>query len=439
MRTHKLPRTLVRGKKERKMLLDRDKWTEIMQALGKNKLRTFFTAFGVFWGIFMLVIMLGSGKGLHNGVSEGMGDMATNACFMWTQPTTISYKGFPRGRRYNFNNNDTKALRNNIPELEFIAPRLQVFSAEGDNNVVRGDRTSAYTIQGDYPDMNKIDPVNILQGRFVNHIDILDKRKVIVIGIRVRDEMFDKEEDPIGDYLRIRGVYFRVVGVYSSKKNDRQAERENQQIFMPFTTLQQTYNMGDVVGWYSMTAYKHIPASVALDKAKKLMRERHSIAPDDERALGSFNVENEFKKMENLFAGINGLIWIVGIGTLLAGVIGVSNIMLIVVKERTKEIGIQRAIGATPFAIQSQIVLESVFLTALAGYIGLVLGVAVLELINYLLIEFGASTEMFTRPEADFNKAITALIVLIVSGALAGLIPAKRATQIKPIDALRDE
>lgn len=420
-------------------LFDRDKWTEILHALSKNKLRTFFTAFGVFWGIFMLVIMLGSGQGLNNGVSQGMGDMATNALFMWTQPTTVPYKGFPRGRRYNFRNDDTKALRQNLPELEFIAPRLQVFSAQGDNNVVRGERTAAFTIYGDYPDMNKIDPVNIHAGRFINQIDIQDKRKTIVIGTRVKDEMFDNEEDPIGDYLRIRGVYFKVVGVFSSKKNDQQAERENQQIFMPFTTLQQTYNMGEIVGWYSMTSYKEIPASGALEKAKKLMRERHSISPDDERAVGSFNVETEFKKMENLFAGINGLIWIVGIGTLLAGVIGVSNIMLIVVKERTKEIGIQRALGATPLAIQSQIVLESVFLTALAGYVGLVLGVGILELINYLLIAFEASSDMFTKPEVDFDKAITALVILIISGAFAGLIPARRATQIKPIDALRDE
>lgn len=410
-----------------------------MHALGQNKLRTFFTAFGVFWGIFMLVIMLGSGKGLNNGISEGMGDMATNACFMWTQQTTVPYKGFPRGRRYSFDNDDTKALRNNIPELEFIAPRLQVFSAQGNNNVVRGERTAAFTIQGDYPDMNKIDPMNILIGRFINKIDINDKRKVIIIGTRVKDEMFDGEEDPIGDYLRIQGVYFKVVGVFSSKKNDQQAERENQQIFMPFTTMQQTYNMGNRVGWYSMTAYKGYSAATALEKAKKLMRERHSISPEDERAVGSFNVETEFKKMETLFAGIDGLIWIVGIGTLLAGVIGVSNIMLIVVKERTKEIGIQRAIGATPLAIQTQIVTESVFLTAIAGYAGLVMGVGLLELINYMLIKFSASTDMFTRPEVDFDKAIIALVILIISGALAGLIPARRATQLKPIDALRDE
>ncbi len=420
-------------------LFDKDKWTEIMHALSKNKLRTFFTAFGVFWGIFMLVIMLGSGKGLKNGVNQEMGDMATNALFMWTRPTSVPYKGFPRGRRFYFRNDDTKALRDNMPELEYIAPRLQVYSTRGDNNVVRGDRTAAYNIYGDYPDMNKIDPVNIHQGRFINYNDIENKRKVIVIGTRVRDEMFEVDEDPIGEYLRIRGVYFKVVGVFSSKKNDQEAERDNQNIFIPFSTLQQTYNYGDIVGWYSMTAHKDIPASVALEKAKKIVKERHSIAPNDDRAIGSFNVEVQYKKMENLFTGINGLIWIVGIGTLLAGVIGVSNIMLIVVKERTKEIGIQRAIGATPLAIQSQIVIESVFLTALAGYIGLVLGVGILELINYLLIEFDLSSDMFARPEVDFNKATIALIILVISGALAGLIPARRATQIKPIDALRDE
>ncbi len=415
-------------------LFDTDKFSEILHALGKNKLRTFFTAFGVFWGIFMLVIMLGSGKGLHNGVSQGMGDMATNALFVWTQPTSVSFKGFPKGRRYNFNNDDTRALRDNIPELEYVAPRLQA-----QNTVVRNERTGSYNIHGDYPDMNEIDPVNILDGRFINNNDIEQKRKVIVIGKRVKNELFDADEDPMGDYLRINGVYFKIVGVFSSKKNDRQAENENQQIFMPFTTMQRTYNFGNIVFWYSMTSHKEIPASEALGKVKKLLRERHSVAPTDDRAIGAFNVEKEFKKMQTLFNGINGLIWIVGIGTLLAGVIGVSNIMLIVVKERTKEIGIQRAIGATPLAIQTQIVLESVFLTSIAGYVGLVAGVGLLELINYMLINFGASGEMFNHPEVDFNKAVSALVVLIVSGALAGLIPARRATQIKPIDALRDE
>jgi putative ABC transport system permease protein len=361
--------------------------------------------------------------------------------FMWTQNTTVPYKGFPRGRRYNFNNDDTKALLDNIPEIQYIGPRLQVWGGRDgqSNNVVRGDRTGSFTIQGDYPEYNLIDPSNILQGRFINKLDIDQKRKNVVIGTRVKDEMFEPDEDPINQQLRIQGVYFKVVGVFSSKKNDQQAERENMQIYMPFTTLQQTYNYGNIVGWYSITAKDGVPATVVLEKAKTLLKSRHSISPDDERAVGSFNLQEEYMKMKNLFMGIDALIWIVGIGTLLAGVIGVSNIMLIVVKERTKEIGIQRAIGATPFAIKSQIVIESVFLTTIAGYVGLSLGVGALELINYLLITTGASADMFNHPEVEFNKAIAALVILIISGAIAGLIPAQRAVQIKPIDALRDE
>ncbi|MBE9480907.1 MAG: ABC transporter permease [Bacteroidetes bacterium] len=420
-------------------MFDLDRWQEIFSTLKKNKLRTFFTAFGVFWGIFMLIIMLGSGKGLHNGANTGMGDLATNSMFMWTRRTTIPYKGFPRGRFYRFKNNDTQALIDNIPEIEHIAPRLQGWGGNGNNNVIRGERTGAFTIQGDYPAYNIIDPVKMLSGRFINKIDIDEKRKIAVIGIRIVDEMFEPGEKPIGQYLRIQGVYFKVVGTFQSKKNDHQADRENQQICIPFTTLQKTYNYGDIVGWYAITAKSNSSVSLVEEKAKALMKTRHSISPDDDRAIGSFNVENEFKKMTKLFAGINGLIWIVGIGTLLAGVIGVSNIMLIVVKERTKEIGIQRAIGATPLNIITQIITESVFLTALAGYIGLAIGVGIVELVNYILIKTGADKAMFNNPEVDFDKAITALIVLVIAGALAGFIPAKKAVSIKPIDAIRNE
>jgi putative ABC transport system permease protein len=420
-------------------IFDRDRWQEIFSVLKKNKLRTFFTAFGVFWGIFMLIIMLGSGKGLSNGVKTGMGDMATNSMFMWTQRTTVPYKGFPRGRFYNFNNGDTQALIDNIPEIEYIAPRIQGFNRSGDNNVVRAERTGNFQIQGDYPEYNLIDPVKMLQGRFINNLDITNERKVIVIGQRVYEEMFAPGENPIGEYLRITGVYFKVVGLFKSKKNDQQADHENQQVFMPFTTLQKTYNYGDVVGWYSITAKKNVSVSTIEEKAKKIMKQRHSLSPDDDRAIGSANVEEEFKKMTNLFSGINALIWIVGIGTLLAGVVGVSNIMMIIVKERTKEIGIQRALGASPASVISQIITESVFLTAIAGYFGLVIGVAIIEGVNYLLISTNAATGMFANPSVDFAVAIKALIVLVISGAVAGLIPANRAVSIKPIDALRSE
>jgi len=420
-------------------LFDKDKWHEIYFALMKNPWRTFFTAFGVFWGIFMLIIMMGAGEGLYNGASQDLGDMATNSVFMWTQRTTMPYKGFPRGRFYRFNNGDTKALKENISELQYIAPRLQGWGGNGNNNVIRGERTGAFQIQGDYPEINIIDPVNLTQGRFINYIDINNLRKVAVIGIQVYNEMFKPDENPIGEYIQIQGVYFKVVGMFQSKKNDQQAEHENQAIYIPFTTLQKVYNYGDMVGWYSMTAKDDIPVEVVETKAKELLRQRHSIHPDDERAVGSFNMDKQWSKMTNLFNGIRGLVWIVGIGTLLAGVIGVSNIMLIVVKERTKEIGIQRAIGATPFNVISQIVIESVFLTAVAGYFGLALGVGLLELLNFGLSQAGGNSNMFANPEVDFNKAMTALIILVISGIFAGLIPAQRAVSIKPIDALRDE
>ena len=421
-------------------IFDLDKWQEIFSILKKNKLRTFFTAFGVFWGIFMLVVMMGSGNGLRNGVKQGMGDMATNSIFMWTQRTSIPYKGFQRGRWYNFKNDDTKALKQEIPEIDLVAPRLQAWRYQGGaNNVVRNERSGAFDIYGDTPEYNLINPFTILKGRFVNQLDIDDKRKVAVIGERVYQEMFKTGEEPIGQYLRIQGVYFQVVGVVRTRQTGFGAERENGSIFLPFTTLQKTYNYGDMVGWYSITSRKDVPASVVEEKAKALMMDRHKIHPDDKQAVGSFNAEKEFQKMSGLFAGIRGLIWIVGIGTLFAGVVGVSNIMLIIVKERTKEIGIQRAIGATPREITLQVINESVLLTTVSGYIGLVVGVGLIELVNYLLIKSGANTEMFKNPEVDFNMAMIALVILIVSGALAGLIPARRAVKIRPIEALRDE
>ncbi|MEE4257730.1 MAG: ABC transporter permease [Bacteroidales bacterium] len=419
-------------------LFDADRWQEIFNTLKKNKVRTFFTAFGVFWGIFMLVIMMGSGSGLENAVGRDMGNMATNSVFMWTQRTTMPYKGFDRGRYYNFRNGDTEALLENIPEIKHIGPRIRGWSGDGNNNVVRGERTGAFTIQGDYPAYNLIDPVGMREGRFINDLDIKNYRKVCVIGERVRNEMFAADENPIGQYLRIQGVYFKVVGVFKSTKPHR-GEYEDQVVYLPFTTLQRTYNYGDIVGWYSITSQEEIPVSVVEEKAKALLRQRHTIHPDDARAVGSFNLENEFNKMTSLFAGIRGLIWIVGIGTLLAGVIGVSNIMLIIVKERTKEIGIQRAIGATPWMVISQVILESVILTTLAGYVGLVLGVGIVEGVNYMLVSTGAESDMFANPEVNFSVAIQALEVLVVAGILAGVIPAYRAVSMKPIDALRDE
>lgn len=420
-------------------MFDLNRWQEIYSTLRSNKLRTFLTAFGVAWGIFMLVVMLGSGTGLQNGVTNGMGDFATNSAFMWTQVTSKPYKGFQRGRRWNFNNGDTEALKKNIPELKFLAPRIQGHSNEGTNNVVRGLKTGGFTIQGDYPEWNLIDPVNILDGRFINQTDIDTKRKVAVIGIRVKEILFEPDENPMGQYIQIGGVFFKIVGVFKTKKNGFQSDQENQTIYCPFTTIQQVYNYGDIVFWYGLTSQDNTPVSDVEDKAISILKKRHAIAPDDDMAIGHFNVEKEFKKMSGLFLGINTLIWIVGIGTLIAGVIGVSNIMLVIVNERTKEFGIQRAIGATPSHIMTQIITESVVLTSIAGYFGLAAGVGVLELVNSLIEKSGGEAGMFRNPGISFNIAILSLSILVISGAVAGLIPAKRAVSIKPIDALRYE
>ena len=421
-------------------MFDRDKWQEIYSSLKSNKLRTFFTAFGVFWGIFMLIIMLGSGNGLRNAVYDGMGDFATNSAIMFTRQTTIPYKGFPRGREWLFHTSDMEALIKNIPEIDQLAPRLQPWGGNGGNNVVHGLKTGAYNITGDYPAINKIDPVRLLMGRFINEIDLQNKRKVAVIGNRVRDELFKNSEKVIGEYIRINGVYYQVVGVFEPKnKNINIGGEKDKSVFIPFTTMQVSYNLGDDVHYFLVTAKPNKSASVVEEKCMKLLAERNHVAPEDEQAFGHFNLEKEFKKMNGLFLGIRILIWIVGTGTLLAGVIGVSNIMLIIIKERTKEIGIQRAIGATPWRIMSQIVTESVTLTAIAGSFGLVLGVFLLEVINNMLASSAEKSEMFKNPEVDIQVAVTALIVLIISGVVAGLIPARKAVSMKPVDALRYE
>ena len=421
-------------------MFDRDRWQEIYSTLKSNKLRTFMTAFGVFWGILMLIIMAGSGNGLRNSVYDGFQDFATNSCFIWTRQTTMPYKGLPRGRNWLFNNADMKALKEGVPEIGYLAPRLQPWSGNGDNNVVRGIKTASYDIFGDYPAYFRIDPVTMLAGREINDIDILENRKIAVIGNRVRDELFEPDEDPIGQYIRIRGVYFQVVGVFEPRnKNISFGGDKEKTIFIPFTSLQIAYNMGDEVHFIAVTAKNNIPVSLIEKKVMAILAERNKVAPEDEMAFGHFNLEEEFKQMNGLFNGIDVLIWIVGIGTLFAGVIGVSNIMLIVVKERTKEIGIQRSIGATPWKVIGQILMESVTLTSLAGMIGLVIGVGILELINYQMVSSGTEAEMFKNPSVDFNTALTALIVLIIAGLFAGFIPAKKAVSVKPVDALRAE
>lgn len=422
-------------------MFDIERWNEIWNALTKNKLRSFLTAFGVFWGIFMLIVMTGAGNGLKHGIYDGVSKFAVNSAFMWTQRTGEPYKGFKRGRFWNMNSTDVTYIKDHVQGIKYLAPKLFGWRERSGDNTVRDNRTGAFSIVGDYPVYTKIDPVTMVKGRWINEIDILDKRKVCVIGEKVEESMFDKNENPIGKYLKVSGVYFQVIGVLKPETRVNFNGRKEETIFLPFTTMQQAYNYGNEVHLIAVTSKKGVSVSSLEDQITSIIKKRHYIAPNDDQALRSVNIEKQFKQMNGLFLGISILTWIVGIGTLMAGVIGVSNIMLVIVKERTREIGIQRALGATPKTIISQIVLESVVLTTLAGYIGLSLGVGLLELISNVLANMNSSGDgMFYKdPTVDLPVALAALAVLILAGLFAGSIPAKRALQIKPIDALRDE
>lgn len=423
-------------------MFDIDRWNEIWSALAKNKIRSLLTAFGVFWGIFMLIVMAGAGKGLENGIVEGVSKFATNSAFLWTDRTGEPFKGFKRGRRWNMDSEDLEYLKNNVPEMDLITPKNFGGGNGSGPNVIRGKKSGAFNIKGDYPDYTKIDPCTVVKGRWINEMDIREKRKVCVIGEKVFESLFTATEDPIGQNLKISGVYYQVVGLIKPETKLNINGRTEESVSMPFTTMLQTYNMGNRVHFLAITAKKGVPVSVLEGKVMEFIKKKHSISPTDQQALNSFNMEKNFNQISGLFLGIQILTWIVGIGTLFAGVIGVSNIMLVIIKERTKEIGVQRAIGATPRVIISQIMLESVVLTTLAGYIGLSLGVGLLELVNKVL-ESAADGKsdgvFFQHPEVSLTVALSALVVLIVAGLFAGMIPASRAIQIKPIDALREE
>jgi putative ABC transport system permease protein len=418
-------------------MFDKDRWQEIYYALRKNKLRTLLTAFGVFWGIFMLVIMLGSGNGLRNGITKVFGDFATNSMFIWPQTTSEPYMGLQKGRNWSFTNEDTKALLDNIPEIEVLAPR--VHPPNGRNTFVRGKNTGVYRINGDYPGYNKIDPVIMLQGRYINDNDIADKRKVVVIGNRVREVLFTPDENPIGKYIEIQGVYYQVIGVFKSKHTQGWGNSQNESATMPFTTLQKNYNLGNIVFYYSMLSKSNYSVTELEPHVKQLLARRHKISPTDNQAFGCENVQREYNQMNGLFTGINMLTWFVGVLTLIAGVIGISNIMLVIIRERTKEIGIQRAIGATPRKIIGQIILESVTLTFIAGLIGMIFGVMIIEAVNVILIKTGAQLDSFSNPEVDLKAVVSSFIILVIAGTFAGMIPARRAIKIKPIEALRTE
>jgi len=416
-------------------MFDSDRWSEIWNTLTRNKMRSFLTAFGVGWGIFMLIVMLGAGNGLSNGVNKAFAGWASNSAFVWSQTTSLPYQGFPRGRWFNFDNQDIELIRRKVPGVDALAPRLQLGGWRSGNNVEYKGRTAAFTVNGDVPDVLRIQGTEITAGRFLNDLDLKDTRKVAVIGSRVAELLYPDGEDPLGTWIKIQGVYFQVVGIHRPKASSNMGGDQSAVIHVPFSTFQRAFNAMNRVHWFAITAHEGTPASQVQADIKRVLAEKHRIHPDDDLAFGGFNVEEMFDLTNNLFKAITGLGWFVGILTLLAGAIGVSNIMLVIIRERTKEIGIRRSIGASPKSITTQIVLESLTLTVIAGYLGLLAGMLILEAVN----ASGFDSDFFAKPEIDLNVALIALGVLILSGLLAGLFPARRALAIKPVDALRAE
>jgi len=326
-------------------MFNRDRWKEILEVLTNNWFRTLLTAFGVFWGILILIILLSAGKGLENGIKADFGDIATNTMFMWTRSTTKAHMGLPIGRRFRFKVEDVKSIRDNIPNLRFISPRNQLGGFGNDNNVVRGLNTGAYNVYGDYPEIINQDPMSITEGRFINQNDIQEKRKIAIIGAGVRNELYDKGEAVMGSYIKIQGVNFMVVGTYKKKSSDGDGEEAQKEIYVPFTSFSQAFNMGNDVGWMAITAHDGTSISSIKEDIVNLMKTKHKIHPEDTRAVGYFDLYEQYNRVESLFGAMSFIAYFVGILVLLSGIIGVSNIMLIVVKERTKEIGIRRALG----------------------------------------------------------------------------------------------
>jgi len=410
-----------------KFLFDIDTWQEVYDSMSKNKLRTFITMIGVWWGILLLIGLLGAARGMENKFNSIFGDFATNSMFVWGQSTSKPFKGFQEGKRVQITLTDVQKIRDNIEGIEFVVPRNQNSSL-----VVRKFLSGNFTVAGDYPLFDKVQKKKMMNGRFINQNDIDDNKKVAVISEDIYKQLFEKDEEAIGQYIEINDINFTVIGVFEEGNIGM-----GDQIHIPFTTFQQIYNQGEQIGFMMITGKPEYNIVQIEEDTKLLLKNLNSVHPEDKRAFGSINLGEQFARLTGFLTGMQFLTWFVGIATLIAGVFAIGNILLITVKERTKEIGVRRALGATPFEIKRQIVVEAVFLTLVAGLMGIISGGWILI---WLDSAFGQGEDAtLINASVSIGIVFLALLILVTLGTLIGLIPAFKATSVKPIEALREE
>ena len=410
-----------------RFLFDFDTWQELSESLTKNKIRTIITMVGVWWGILLLIALLGSARGIENKFNVQFGDYATNSVFIWGQSTSKPFKGYQEGRAPRLKFSHLDKIKNNVQGIKVLLPRNQRHT-----QVVRGFLYAGFGVIGDFPLLDKVQKKNLTNGRFINQNDIDQNKKVAVISTDAYEQLFEKDENAIGEYIEIDDINYKVVGVFKQGDFDFGG-----QIHIPFTTFQKVYNQGDNIGWMTVTGQDGYDILQVEKDVKLTLKNLNFVHPDDNRAFGSFNLGELFKRFEGFLLGMQFLTWFVGIATLIAGVFAIGNILLITVKERTKEIGIRRAIGATPFEIRRQIVLESVVLTTIAGILGIISGGWILMAVDAAVGQ--GPDSVLVNASVSIFIVFVALIILVIFGSLIGLIPATRATIIKPIDALREE
>ena len=417
------------------MRIDIDSYREILDTLTRNKSRSFLTGFGVFWGVFMLVVLIGGGQGLKEMLQKNFDGFAQNTVIVWSQQTSKAYKGFRKGRWWSMDYKDITRLHQRVPELDVVAPVL--FAPWGKTNTAYyKDQKTTPRVQGCTPEYAQVISPKLYYGRYINEMDMKEHRKVCVIGKKIYKDLFRDGGDPCGKSIRIDSTYYEVIGVDYASSNININGRSDQKITLPLTLMQQTYNRGNEVDMMVATGHEGVVMSSITDRMREAVTIAHYVDPTDEQAAMVFNTEVLFQMLDNLFRGVNFLVWLVGLGTLLAGAIGVSNIMMVTVRERTTEIGIRRAIGATPKMILSQIISESILLTLVAGMSGILFGVLILHMLELGNTEDGILTTHF---QIGFWTAISAALMVSAMGVLAGLAPAGRAMTIKPVDAMRDE